>query len=192
MKDAGVPTVVFAGDSITASADWQAWLPGIHTVNLAVPGHTTADLLAMTPHVVAAQPDLIVILIGTNDFGGLGREPSDVARDIAGIVESLCAAAPRATVLLQSVMPRGEYWTPAVRELNSQLDAAAQTLGVGYLDTWRALARADGSGLDPVYLLEDGFDVHLNDAGYRAWLDVLRPAITSCLEEGSDPRGQRQ
>jgi lysophospholipase L1-like esterase len=84
-------------------------------------------------------------------------------------------------------MPRGEQWTPAITELNAQLHAAAVRLNVGYLDTWPALARADGSGLDPDYLLDDGFDVHLNAAGYRAWLAVLRPAIMRRLEEGRDP-----
>jgi hypothetical protein len=36
--------VAFAGDSITASANWHALLPGVQSVNVAVPGFTTADL----------------------------------------------------------------------------------------------------------------------------------------------------
>ena len=188
MTGAELPTVVFAGDSITASADWAAWLPGIRTVNLATPGHTTADLLAMTAQVVAARPDLVVMLIGTNDFGGLGRDAPEVARDITHLVEQLSAAAPDALILLQSVMPRGSHWTPMITRLNADLEAAAVRLGVAYLDTWPTLASHDGSGLAPEYLLDDGFDVHLNAAGYRAWLSVLQPAIADLLQERRDPQ----
>ena len=177
MAESTLPRVVFVGDSLTASADWATWLPDAHIVNLAFPGYTTADARTQIPDVVAYGPDVLVLLIGTNDFGGLDREPEEVARDVLGLVAELTVALPSARVLLQSIMPRGQYWTSAISRTNALLSSAALNLGVSYLDLWPALAAADGTGLDPRYLLDDGFDVHLNDAGYAAWLGELEPAL---------------
>ena len=72
-------TVVFAGDSITATeggfASQVADLvtvrhpdAALSFVNAGVPGHTAADLAARwEADVLAAQPDVVVLLIGVND-----------------------------------------------------------------------------------------------------------------------------
>jgi lysophospholipase L1-like esterase len=92
--------VVFAGDSITASASWDAILPGVQTVNVAVPGFTTADLRSQLPGITALAPDVLVLLIGTNDLGGLDRSPDDVADDITTIIENLMRDLPGTRIVL--------------------------------------------------------------------------------------------
>lgn len=169
--------VVFVGDSITASADWSAWLPGLEAINRGVPGDTTADLAASIPDVVAVRPDLLSILIGTNDFGGLDRPAEQVAADVVSLVQEFRRVLPETRIILQSIMPRDPCWTRAILSVNSVLSTASTGMGVVYLDTWPALADAAGAGLDPAYLLDDGFDVHLNHSGYEAWLRVLEPVI---------------
>jgi N-acetylglucosamine-6-sulfatase len=171
------PVIVFAGDSITASGDWSRWLTGLRCLNLAVPGDTSADLRSRIPDILAQEPDRVAILIGTNDFGGLGREPQQVAHDIAAIVEELATALPATRLLLQSIMPRGRSWTPAITTANSLLAEAARHLGVDHLGTWAVLADGERTALDPRFLLDDGFDVHLNEAGYAEWLGILEPAL---------------
>ncbi len=186
MAHSEAPTVVFAGDSITASGDWSAWLPDMRTVNLAVPGDTTADLRARITDLAAARPDLLVVLIGTNDFGGLDRLPDEVADDVLEVVQELRSTLHSTRILLQTIMPRGREWTARIRRTNAALAAGATRIDVACLDTWPALAAADGSRLDPRYLLPDGFDVHLNEAGYAAWLAALEPALRS-LQQGTRP-----
>jgi lysophospholipase L1-like esterase len=170
--------VVFAGDSITASADWGAQLPGHETVNVAVPGFTTADLGRQLPEITGLAPNVLVLLIGTNDLGGRNRDPDDVADDITAIVERLVHDLPATRIVLNAVMPRDPYWTPSISRINSRLDVLAKQRNITSVDTWSVLASQDGSGLDPRYLLDDGFDVHLNDLGYRAWQRILKPAIS--------------
>jgi N-acetylglucosamine-6-sulfatase len=170
--------VVFAGDSITASASWDAILPGVQTVNVAVPGFTTADLRSQLPGITALAPDVLVLLIGTNDLGGLDQSPDDVADDITTIIENLMRDLPGTRIVLNSLMPRDPYWTPSITRINARLAGLAAEQPVTYVDTWSALALPDGTGLDPRYLLLDGFDVHLNHLGYQAWQRILEPAVS--------------
>ena len=171
--------VVFAGDSITASASWEAMVPGSETLNVAVPGFTTADLLTQLPSITALAPDVLVLLIGTNDLGGLNRNPDDIADDIATIVQRLTQDLPATRIVLNSIMPRDRYWTPSIRRINVRLATLAAHQQLIYLDTWPALASNEGTGLNPLYLLDDGFDVHLNHLGYEAWQRILEPVLST-------------
>jgi lysophospholipase L1-like esterase len=105
--------VVVAGDSITAGANWEAMLPGVQTENVAVPGFTTTDLRSQLPGITALAPDVLALLIGTNDLGGLDRNPDDIADDITTIIEILMQALPGTRIVLNSIMPRDPYWTPS-------------------------------------------------------------------------------
>jgi lysophospholipase L1-like esterase len=153
-------------------------LPGVQTVNVAVPGFTTADLRSQLPGITALAPDVLVLLIGTNDLGGLDRSPDDVADDITTIIENLMRDLPGTRIVLNSLMPRDPYWTPSITRINARLAGLAAEQPVTYVDTWSALALPDGTGLDPRYLLLDGFDVHLNHLGYQAWQRILEPAVS--------------
>ena len=72
--------IVFAGDSITASGNWAEVINFAEVKNFAVPGGSTDGLLAAIPEIIASSPDLISVLIGTNDFGNpeINREGADV------------------------------------------------------------------------------------------------------------------
>jgi lysophospholipase L1-like esterase len=62
--------VVAVGDSLTADPrSWAELLKdgGIELVNLAVAGDTTVHLVSRFEEVVASEPDLLVVLAGTND-----------------------------------------------------------------------------------------------------------------------------
>jgi lysophospholipase L1-like esterase len=184
--------VVFAGDSISASANWDVLVPGAQTVSVAVPGFTTKDLRAQLPEIIALAPDVLALLIGTNDLGGLDRDPDDIADDITIIIENLRQALPTTRIVLNSIMPRDAFWTESITRINARLAKLADEQGVRYVDTWSALASPDAMGLDPRYLLDDGFDVHLNHLGYAAWQAVLEPAISpsTSTEQLTTPRRQ--
>jgi lysophospholipase L1-like esterase len=169
--------VVFAGDSITASAKWDATIPGGQAVNVAVPGYTTADLRMQIPSICALAPDVLVLLIGTNDLGGLDRDPDDIADDITAMIEQLEQDLPAARLVVNSIMPRDPCWTRSITLINARLASLTTRHRIDYVDTWAALASADHAGLDPRYLLDDGFDVHINHLGYAAWQHVLIAAI---------------
>jgi lysophospholipase L1-like esterase len=171
-------TVLFLGDSLTAHGDWQAWFPDVNALNFGESGSTTDDLLGRVDSVVAADPDEIIVLIGTNDLG-TRRNVEHLVTNIQSMMVDLRRQLPGSRMLLQSIMPRGREFSDRIQEANIHLRQFAATVHAQYLDLWPALGLEDGE-LNPVYSDDR---LHLNDAGYQAWLAELRPALERLREE---------
>jgi lysophospholipase L1-like esterase len=81
--------IIAVGDSITD--DYQSWLyileeivvlagaPSVSFVNAGVSGDTTANVLARLQAVAAAQPDWLLLMVGTNDACTHGPLPTKTA-----------------------------------------------------------------------------------------------------------------
>ena len=171
-------TIVFLGDSITQGGDWATWFPGVNTVNLGVGGDTTDDVLLRLDPVVEAHPDEVLLLIGTNDLG-TRQSVEHLVRNIQSMLVELRRDLPGTRMLVQSILPRGREFADRIQEANIHLRQFAATVHAQYLDLWPAFAEEDGE-INPTYS-EDR--LHLNDAGYEAWLSELRPALQRLKEE---------
>jgi lysophospholipase L1-like esterase len=171
-------TVLFLGDSITQGGDWAAWFPELNTLNFGVGGDTTEDVLARLDTVVEAQPDEIVLLIGTNDLG-LRRNVETLVRNVQSILVDLRRDLPGTRMLVQSVMPRGKEFADRIREANIHLRQFSSTVHAQFLDLWPAMALEDGE-INPDYSDDR---LHLNAAGYEAWLSELQPALERLRDE---------
>jgi lysophospholipase L1-like esterase len=171
-------TVLFLGDSITQGGDWATWFPELNTLNFGVGGDTTEDVLARLDTVVEAQPDEIVLLIGTNDLG-LRRNVETLVRNVQSILVDLRRDLPGSRMLVQSVMPRGREFADRIREANIHLRQFSATVHAQFLDLWPTMALEDGE-INPAFSDDR---LHLNDAGYEAWLSELRPAMERLREE---------
>jgi len=176
-QDSSSETIVFVGDSITATGRWQEWFPDAHVVVEAASGDTTDKLMERLPAIVDAQPDTIVLLIGANDFGA-NRSVENVVRSIEYFVATIRHDIPGARTLVQSIMPRGREFAADIQDANRHLRQYAQTVHAQYLDLWPALAMDDGE-LSTEYTDDR---VHLSEAGYKAWLDELYPALERLKE----------
>jgi lysophospholipase L1-like esterase len=165
-------TIVFLGDSITQGGDWGAWFPEVNAVNQGIGGDTTDDVLRRLDAVVAAAPDEILLLVGTNDLG-TRQSVEHLVRNIQSIMVELRRDLPGARMLLQSILPRGREFSDRIQEANIHLRQFAATVHAQYLDLWPTFALADGE-LNPLYSDDR---LHLNSAGYDAWLSELRPGL---------------
>jgi lysophospholipase L1-like esterase len=172
-------TILFLGDSITAGGDWQAWLPEDRVLNLGIGGDTTDGVLARLDEVVAAAPDVIVLLIGTNDFGNHRASAEHVVRNVESILVDLRRDLPGVRLLLVSILPRAAAFTPKIAEANRHLRQFVATCRAQYLDMWPALATPDGDAIDQRFTADD---LHLNEDGYRAYVDELVPALERVRE----------
>ncbi|MGE6334769.1 SGNH/GDSL hydrolase family protein [Stenotrophomonas sp. NPDC077659] len=191
-KQAGAPRVLFYGDSITqlwGEKDPSTFFPGKGYLNRGISGQTTPQLLLrFRQDVIALQPDVVVILAGTNDIAG-NTGPSTQAMiedNLHSMVE--LARAHGIGVVLASVLPVSEYrWMPGiepapkVRALNAALKQYADAQGLVYLDYYAAMANAAG-GLDPV-LAADG--VHPTAKGYALMSPLAEQAIAKALDAPS-------
>lgn len=164
--------VVFVGDSLTASGEWDQWFPDLQVVNLGVAGATSDDVLASLDDIVACEPDEIVLMIGTNDLGRR-RTVEHLVRNIEVLLVGLRRALPGSRLLLQSILPRGAEFSADIVDANIHLRQFCATVSGHYLDLWPTFSTEKGR-LDPK-LSDDA--LHLNAEGYEAWLHELRPAL---------------
>lgn len=170
--------ILFLGDSITQGGEWASWFPDATTLNFGVAGNSSEDVLGRLDTVVEARPDEIVLLIGTNDLG-MRRNVEQLVRNIQSILVDLRRDLPGSRMLVQSVLPRGREFADRIREANIHLRQFAPTVHAQYLDLWPTMALEDGE-LNPAYSDDR---LHLNAAGYEAWLTELRPALERLRDE---------
>ncbi|MGY4860062.1 GDSL-type esterase/lipase family protein [Cryobacterium sp. AP23] len=169
--------VVFVGDGLSAAARWQERLQEFEVHNLGVSGDTTDEVIARLDDVVEAAPDAVVLQVGTNDVGW-HRSDEYIVRNIETILCNLRKQLPSARLLIQSVPPREEDFTPVIRSVNRHLRQFAPTVKARYLDLWPVLA--DAHGRLSAEWSTDG--LRLTEAGYDVWLAELRPALVDALQ----------
>ena len=168
------PTI-FLGDSITEAGRWTEWFPELETQNMGIGGETTDDVIARLQDVIDAEPETVVVLVGTNDIGRRRRSAEYIGRNIETILVELRKNLPEARIILQSVMPRTKDYAKSVHEINVHIRqfAAVATVKAEWLDLWPVLADDEGSLAES--FSDDG--LHLNEAGYSAWVEALRPVL---------------
>ena len=180
--------VIFYGNSITDS--WASlfpeMFPGKHYLGRGISGQTTPQMLVRFPQdVIRLEPDVVVILAGTNDIAGnTGPSTQTMIEDnIVSMVD--LALANSISVVLCSVLPVSDYpWKPGLNpgpkivELNAWMRQLAQNEGLVYVDYHSEMVN-DSLGLARE-LTYDG--VHPNQAGYQVMARLVDPAIGTALE----------
>jgi len=166
--------VLFLGDSITEGAEWTEWFPDLPSLNRGIGGDTVRGVIARLDTAIN-QPRLISLLIGTNDIGGIGEtaDPDLIAGATHQLVTALKSATPGTPILLTSVMPRGRSFARAITRLNELNQAMAEAEGLTYIDVYDQLADPDGE----IGKAFSNDRLHLTGAGYRVWVDALRPHL---------------
>jgi lysophospholipase L1-like esterase len=178
MTDNARESIAFVGDSLIEGGRWDEWFPDFQVVNFGFGGSTTDDLLNRLDDIVAADPDELVLLIGTEDFSKRGSV-EHIVRNIESALVTLRRELPGTRLLLISILPRGREFKDRIHEANRHLWQFVATVHGQYLDAWPVLALEDGE-LNPAFSADR---LHLNDDGYSAWLAELRPALERLREK---------
>nr|WP_256437637.1 GDSL-type esterase/lipase family protein [Roseococcus sp. SDR] len=179
--------IAFIGDSIT-----EGWHPDIFrmfygqrgALNLGVSGDTTQSLLWRLENghwPPALQPDVIVLLIGTNNIGQ-GNRPEETALGVATVLRRLQRLAPRARIVLLGVLPRGNLPTDPMRlpiqRLNQILQGCGDNQRVFYSEPGQLLV--DGEGVLPQWVAFDW--LHLTQVGYAILSTALEGHLRLALQ----------
>lgn len=181
--------LLFLGDSITegwGGAGKDVWAkeyaPG-KTLNLGIGGDTTQNVLwrLANGEVEGLKPKVVVLMIGTNNFGLNGDQPADVVRGVTAVVASLREKLPSAHVLLLGIFPRDANPKAGIRAKISEVNAAIAKLDDGktvhFLDIGATFTEADGSltkEIMPDFL-------HLSPAGYQRWAEAIRTPLADLV-----------
>lgn len=130
----------------------------------------------------ALQPTVWWILIGTNDFGGAKCESDQIVTGTVRIVQEILKRRPAATVVVNSILPRGRYgvlgpgWFGELTTVNHQMECYAESQPrVEFFNaTDYFVMKGDGSNDDHddevrvnQTLMSD--EVHPSAEGYRIW-----------------------
>lgn len=189
VAEAGGVNVLWLGDSITegwkGQAVWEERIAPLGSANFGIGGDTTSEVLWRLRHGAAGKldPQVVVLLIGTNNFHFNGDAPSEVVGGVAAVLGELQARFPRARVLLLGLFPREE--NPAgetrrkVAAVNRGLPGLADGERVVYRDLGPLFLEADGR-ISPEVMPDF---LHLSAEGYRRWAEGVLPLVESWLNE---------
>ncbi len=162
-------TIYLIGDSLIEFNDWQSSFLSCQVKNFGFAGESVAGLLARLPTILAhQQPDLLLIMIGTNN---IVMEDYFFLPDYQEIIDQVRAAYPDCKIIVNSLLPMDLPWLAdtAVARMNGQLAGLAQRSGATYLDAYNSFYQNGRINSD--YFEAD--KIHLSPAGYSCWEEVI-------------------
>ena len=184
------PQILLIGDSIThnweslGSAVWADTFGDYPTSNLGFSGDCTENVLwrlrsGELPATLA--PDLVILLIGTNNTGMRMDPAYETAVGIRAILDECQAVLPPATqYLLLGILPRGNSESQSLEwQRNNEVNAliagcADEDPSVTYLDVGPVFV--NDAGTMRTELMVDLY-VHPNAAGYAAWAAAMEDTV---------------
>ncbi|GEP42171.1 platelet-activating factor acetylhydrolase IB subunit [Brevifollis gellanilyticus] len=199
----GEAPLVFLGDSITqgwsnnGKAAWNRYYTSRKAANFGIGGDRTEHVLwrLENGNFDGLSPKLIVLMIGTNNTGHVGREQKELqgakyhcsaeqtAEGVKLILENLKKKCPKSKILLLGIFPRGEKPTDAMRQQNEATNAIISKYADGetvqYLDIGKTFLEADGTLTREV--MPDL--LHLSEKGYDLWAAAIEPKVKELLGE---------
>ncbi len=166
--------VVFIGDSLTDGCQWRELFPDVSIKNRGINGDTTAGVLKRLPEILANKPAAIFLLIGTNDLPWYEYRPdSDIIMDYRQILQLCRRDSPDTRIYIQSLLPRGPYYSKRIQNLNRQLNSLAEVFHCTYIDLFPHFTGRDG-GLDHKITNDR---LHLLADGYVIWRKIIAPYL---------------
>ena len=176
--------IVFFGDSLTDFFPIHEFFPNRTMYNRGIAADTTSQLLDRIDNVIALQPKIIFLQIGTNDLGK-GKSPKFIVANILKIATRLQKDIPGVKLYVLSLYPinRGRKFlsfitcmlrtNKAIVKINRLLKAAVESQQIPYIDIHPLLTDAKGKFARD-YTVEG---LHLSGKGYEVIASVLRPYI---------------
>ena len=181
--------LLFLGDSITEAwltegrNAWDHHFAKYQVANFGIGGDETEHLLWRLGHGEIEQvfPQVIVLLIGTNNIGNSGQSAAQTVEGVRAVVELLQDQSPDSKIILHAVFPRdprpGTLFRKQVAEINAAIKPLADGERVQWLDMTDAFLKPDGTL--PAATMPDA--LHLSAAAYDTWAEVLSPRVEALL-----------
>lgn len=178
--------IIFIGDSLTDGCAVDTFYGGLSlaTYNRGIGGDTTEGVLKrLKLSLFELQPKKIVLMIGANDING-NRSEEEILKNYRAILEQIKENLPEAEVICVSILPFNkdlESFTTidvdksraAVLKINPKLNTLVGELGYTFVNAYPAFA--DGNDYLYRHLSPDG--IHLNNAGYEVYSEILKPYL---------------
>jgi lysophospholipase L1-like esterase len=173
--------ILFVGSSSIRLWPTAESFPDLPVINRGFGGSTIADVNRYTDRIVLKyRPRTIVFYAGDNDIAG-GKSPQQVFSDFKQFVEQVKKEMPDTNVIYLSIKPspsRAKLW-PKALQANSLIEEFMQSNPHrAYVDIATPMLGDDGKPRKELFLDDD---LHMNEAGYKIWNDVLRSQLDSAV-----------
>jgi lysophospholipase L1-like esterase len=198
----GEAKLVFLGDSIThgweskGKAVWDKYWTPLNAANFGIGGDRTEHVLWRLDHgnFDGLKPKEIVIMIGTNNTGHVGRPQKEnngevyqctaqqTAEGVKAIIDKLKMKCPGAKILLLAIFPRGATPEDAYRMQNTETNKIIKTYAddktVFFMDIGEKFLAPDGT------LSKDIMPdlLHPNEKGYEIWAEAIQGKVKELLK----------
>ena len=164
--------ILLIGDSITESFKTDLLLPRLKILNKGIYGDNSEGVFNRLKHDVIAQaPDIVYILIGTNDFA-LGRSKNQLLETLENTAEILQTYLKKTKIYFTSILPTRSIENrpnKRINEMNLLISKLCERKGLEYFNLHSEMADEFGNLKEELTI--DG--LHLSDTAYKIWSQIL-------------------
>jgi lysophospholipase L1-like esterase len=157
--------------------DLAKWFPESPTINRGFGGSLICDSTHFADVlVVKHRPRAIVFYAGDNDVNA-GKSAEQVYADFRAFVARIRKSLPETPIVYIAIKPSIARWElrAVMQDANRRIAAeCADDETLKFVDVWPAMLGDDGKPRRELFV-DDG--LHLNDAGYKVWTNLLQPYL---------------
>lgn len=175
--------LLIGSSSIRRWSDADRDLAPYRTINRGYGGSTFADVAVFAERLITPHDFRGVVIFVGNDISGqdTDRTPAEVeplVRHVASVVRKHRPDAPLLIVEVTPTPKRFEVW-PAIRGLNAMLrEVCLSEPNVHFVATAESFLTFDNRPRGELFVDDR---LHLNEAGYTIWADLIRERLTDVL-----------
>ena len=184
--------ILFVGDSITHFWDNRGkevldkYFGNYRLLNIGYSGDRTGHTLWMVNSsglLDNIKPQLVVLMIGTNNIGHRTASPAAAAAGVEAVVKALRAKLPESPILLFGIFPRGakvnDPFRAQIKYINDIICKLDDQKNVFYCDITDKLLKKDGT-LSPEIMPDY---LHPGKDGYVIWADAIMPYVKKLVDK---------
>jgi lysophospholipase L1-like esterase len=172
-----VNAVLFVGSSSIRLWDLAKSFPDLVAINRGFGGSQICDsTLRADDLVVKYRPRLIVFYAGDNDVNS-GKSAEQVHVDFTAFVAKVRKSLPKTPIVFISIKPSFARWDQreSQREANRRIAADCEKdETLEFVDVWPVMLGENG---DPKKEIFQPDRLHMNDEGYKLWVELLGPIV---------------
>lgn len=187
----GDAKLLFIGDSITQGWEtagkkvWDKYYVDLGGYNIGFSGDRTENVLWRFQHgeLEGINPELAVLMIGTNNTGHRQDSATCTAKGIEMILDELNERLPETKVLLLAIFPREASADGELRQLNHEINQQIEKFADG--------ERIHFLNINDTFLDENGVlseeimpdHLHPNEYGYELWAKAMQAKLEELFKE---------
>jgi lysophospholipase L1-like esterase len=172
--------IIMIGDSLTSGFDTKTLLPELNIVNKGIYGD---NILGVTKRfkndVKDEKPDILFILIGTNDFA-LGRTNHEILKLLEELISTAVDKLSATKIFITSILPTNNIENrpkERILKINEGLKKLATIKNIFYLDLHSQFIDCNDNLRSE--FTSDG--LHLNNHGYNHWANILSDTLSKII-----------